>query len=86
MDAYSGGGLTESYFDINRDRSHADEKFTVNGVDKIISSIDFGSGNIGGGGFPSDNVVVQGTERPDDTSTKASKIGSSRISWREIVK
>lgn len=86
MDAYYGGGLTESYFDINRNRSHADEKFTVNGVDKIISSIDFGSGNIGGGGFPDDNVVVQGTEREDDTKTKSNKIRSSRISWREVVK
>jgi type IV pilus assembly protein PilY1 len=86
MDAYSGGGLTESYFDINRNRKHNDEKFTVNGVDKIISSIDFGSGNIGGGGFPDDNVVVQGTEREDDTKTQSNKIRSSRISWREVVK
>ena len=87
MDAYHGGGLTESYFDINRDRSFSDETFTgANSEDKVISSVDLGIGNIGQGGFPGDNVVVQGGEGPGDSGTKGSKTSSSRISWREIVK
>ena len=87
MDAYHGGGLTESYFDINRNRSSFDETFAgANGAEKVISSVDFGIGNIGQGGFPGDNVVVQGTGGPGDTGTKGGKTSSSRISWREIVK
>ena len=87
MDAYGGGGLTESYFDINRNRQFSDETFKgQNGADNIISSIDFGIGNIGQGGFPGNNVVVQGAKGPDSTSTKGGKLKSSRISWREIVK
>jgi hypothetical protein len=87
MDAYGGGGLTESYFDINRNRQFSDETFKdQNGADKIISSIDFGIGNIGQGGFPGNNAVVQGAKGPGSTGTKGGKITSSRISWREIVK
>ena len=79
--------MTESYFDINRNRSFSDETFTgANSEDKVISSVDLGIGNIGQGGFPGDNVVVQGGEGPGDSGTKGSKTSSSRISWREIVK
>ena len=96
LDAYRGGGLTTSFFDINRNRDFADEK--LNGT--AIGSIDFGIGNIGQASFPGNNVVVQGNKaRSDeqvnggtpgggngDGGTQVSTKSSRRISWREIVK
>jgi type IV pilus assembly protein PilY1 len=102
LDAYSGGGLITSYFDIDRDRSFDNER--LGGL--AIGSVDFRIGNIGQASFPGDNVVVQGNkERPDplpsggspgaggspgndngDGRTGGSTKVSRRISWREIVK
>jgi type IV pilus assembly protein PilY1 len=92
MDAYRGGGLTESYFDINRNGSYSDEVL-VNG--NVIGSIDFSTGGIGQAGFLGNNVVVQGSGtdltnanngNSADVGTKSITKGSRRISWREIVK
>jgi len=102
LDAYSGGGLTTSYFDIDRDRSFDNERLGG----QAIGSVDFRIGNIGQASFPGNNVVVQGNkERSDsppsggspgsgsmpegdkgDTRTQGSSKVSRRISWREIVK
>lgn len=96
LDAYRGGGLTTSFFDINRNRNFGDEK--LNGV--AIGSIDFGIGNIGQASFPGNNVVVQGDKARSgeqanggtpgsgngDSGTQGSTKSSRRISWREIVK
>jgi len=90
MDAYHGGGLLESYFDINRNRSFADETFVgAGGTRKVISSIDFGHGNIGQGSFPGPNILVQNSTEPDKPDNPGIKVDgrpSRRISWREIVK
>jgi Tfp pilus tip-associated adhesin PilY1 len=89
MDAYHGGGLLESYFDINRNRSFADETFVgAGGTRKVISSIDFGHGNIGQGSFSGPNVMAQGSKdvNPDDLHIPDASRPSRRISWREIVK
>ena len=96
MDAYHGGSLGASYFDINRDHKFADE--TIDGA--AISSIDFGIGNIGKSNNPGNNVVVQGNTgkdnytggsnapgvRNDSTGTHGGSLVPRRISWREIVK
>jgi type IV pilus assembly protein PilY1 len=96
MDAYHGGSLGASYFDINRDHKFADE--TIDGA--AISSIDFGIGNIGKSNNPGNNVVVQGNTgkdnytggsnapgvRNDSTGTQGGSLVPRRISWREIVK
>jgi len=97
MNAYRGGAFIGSdgggYFDVNRNRSFTDEKIGT----AIISSIDFGIGNIGQASFPGNNAVVQGdSERAGSSSAPGSSNGetgtrgginvSRRISWREIVK
>ena len=95
MDAYHGGSLTQSYFDINRNGSATDETFIPNGgTAKVISSIDFGVGTIGQSGTTGDNVIVQGSgvntgqnsNNTADVGTKKFTKVSRRISWREIVK
>ena len=95
MDADHGGGLTQSYFDINRNGSATDETFIPNGgTAKVISSIDFGVGTIGLSGTTGDNVIVQGSgvntgqnsNNTADVGTKKFTKVSRRISWREIVK
>jgi len=92
MDAYHGGGLTESYFDINRNGSYSDE---VLGNGNAIGSIDFSTGSIGQAGFLGSNAVVQGggtdltnanNGNTADVGTKSSTTSSRRVSWREIVK
>ena len=92
MDAYHGGGLTESYFDINRNGSYSDE---VLGNGNVIGSIDFSTGSIGQAGFLGSNAVVQGggtdltnanNGNTADVGTKSSTTSSRRVSWREIVK
>ncbi|MDH4483074.1 MAG: PilC/PilY family type IV pilus protein [Rhodoferax sp.] len=99
MDAFRGGGLPTSYFDMNRDRAF-DNNDKLNGL--AVGSINFGIGNIGQASFPGNNVVVQGNkEKSDeqgsggasapsdnkgDKGTEASGQVSRRISWREIVK
>ncbi len=92
MDAYHGGALTDSFFDLNRNGSTQDEKFTVGNTPKSISSVDFGVGAIGQAIFSGDNIVVQGAsgraEKQNlvDTGTKKSSQVSRRISWREVVR
>lgn len=94
MDAYHGGGLSSSYFDINRNGNTTDETFTSSGVSKTVGSIDFGVGTIGQAGYTGDNVVVQGSgvntsktsDNTADVGTKKFTKVSRRISWREIVK
>lgn len=95
MDAYHGGSLTQSYFDINRNGSATDETFIpTGGAAKVISSIDFGVGTIGQSGTTGDNVIVQGSgvntgqnsNNTADVGTKKFTKVSRRISWREIVK
>lgn len=92
MDAYHGGGLTESYFDINRNGRYSDE---VLGNGNTIGSIDFSTGSIGQAGFLGSNVIVQGggtdltnanNGNTADVGTKSSTTSSRRVSWREIVK
>jgi type IV pilus assembly protein PilY1 len=65
LDAYRGGGLKTSYFDINRDRKFT-EAFKVGDIDVAIGSVDFGIGNIGQASFPGNNVVVQGNSTRSD--------------------
>ena len=94
MDAYHGGGLSSSYFDINRNGNTTDETFTYSGMSKTVGSIDFGVGTIGQAGYTGDNVVVQGSgvntsktsDNTADVGTKKFTKVSRRISWREIVK
>ena len=92
MDAYRGGGLTESYFDINRNGSYSDE---VLGNRDVIGSIDFSTGGIGQAGFLGSNIIVQGsgTDLTNANNGNTADVGiksitkvSRRISWREIVK
>jgi type IV pilus assembly protein PilY1 len=91
MDAYHGGGLSDSYFDINRSGVTSDETFSSG--TKTVGSIDFGVGTIGQAGFTGDNVIVQGsgvntgttTDNTADVGTKKYTKTSRRVSWREIV-
>jgi len=93
LDAYHGDGLVESYIDLNRDGKFNDE--TVGG--KAISSVNFGIGIIGGGGFIGDQFLVQGSSARAGMGTstgstdgdgilKKPNIKSGRVAWREIVK
>jgi hypothetical protein len=100
MDAFRGGGLLTSYFDMNRDRAF-DNKDKLDGL-AVVGSINFGIGNIGQASFPGNNVVVQGNKQKSegqgsggapapgdnkgDKGTEGSGQVSRRISWREIVK
>ena len=89
MDAYHGGSLSVSYFDINRDGKH-DETFGAG--NKQVSSIDFGIGEIGKAGFTGANVIVQGSgpstggvPNTGDVGLFDTTIISRRTSWREIA-
>jgi len=94
LDAYHGDGLVESYGDLNRNGSFKDE--TVGG--KAISSVNFGIGIIGGGGFIGNQFLAEGNQERGNgmvTSTKSKdadleiqqlKLKSGRVAWREIVK
>jgi len=93
MDAYSGGGLPNSYFDINRN-GKSDETFTDSGgIVRQVGSIDFGIGAIGDAGFTGSNVIVQGSgANTTKTSDNTADVGtltftktSRRTSWREII-
>ena len=91
MDAYRGGGLSVSYFDINRD-GQRNETFTAGATTQQISSIDFGIGEIGKAGFTGANVIVQGSgpqtggaPNTADVGLLGSPIVSRRTSWREIT-
>ncbi len=93
MDAYSGGSLPSSYFDINRNGMR-DETFTdAGGVQRQVSSIDFGIGAIGGVGFSGANVIAQGAgANAGTTRDNLADVGilitpkvSRRTSWREIT-
>jgi len=90
MDAYHGGGLAESFFDINRDGLF-NEVFGTTG--NVVSSIDFGIGNIGQAGFTGNNLIVQGaginlnptTDNLADVAVKGVATVSRRTGWREIT-
>ncbi len=93
MDAYHGGGLATSALDLNRNGSFTDETFSVSGVTKVISSINFGIGVVGQVSFSGNNVIAHGSDPGAnglglaDAATKnpyARKL--RRVSWREIVK
>lgn len=92
MDAYRGGGLADSFFDINGNGRTNDEIFSVSNSDKVISSVDFKSGALGQAIFYGNTVVAQGVfnsgEKPNlvDAGVKKSSQISRRVSWREIVK
>lgn len=93
MDAYHGGGLVESYVDLNRNGSFADETFNNNGA-KVISSVDFGIGVLGQASFSGNNVLLHGSavnattgsDRADAATKSFNNRKLRRISWREIVK
>ena len=97
MDAYHGGSLPVSYFDINRN-GLSDEFFhrTADqaGVNRQVSSIDFGIGAIGDVGFTGANVIAQGSgANTGAASDNLADVGtlnpfsviSRRTSWRELV-
>lgn len=92
IDAYHGGSLTDSFFDINGNGRTNDEIFSVGGSNKVISSVDFKSGALGQAIFYGNTVVAQGvfntSEKPNlvDAGVKKSGQISRRVSWREIVK
>jgi type IV pilus assembly protein PilY1 len=95
MDAYHGGGLTQSYVDLRRNGNFADDTFTSGASTKVIGSIDFGLGGIGQSGFSGNNLIIQGSGSSGgggasgniaDAGTKKFTKVSRRISWREIVK
>ncbi len=94
LDAYHGDGLVESHIDLNRDGSWKDE--TVGGA--AISSVNFGIGIIGGGGFFGNEFLAQGSSgraaglgtstgsKDGDGKLHDQNIKSGRVAWREIVK
>jgi len=94
MDAYSGGSLPVSYFDINRNRL-GDETFVPpgGGAALQVGSIDFGIGAIGDIGFTGANAIAQGSgantgkarDNLADVGILASPTVSRRTSWREIT-
>ena len=90
MDAYHGGSLSVSYFDINRDGKR-NETFGTAGNLQQISSIDFAIGEIGKAGFSGANVIVQGSGPSTGGVPNTADVGllgstdvSRRTSWREI--
>lgn len=94
LDAYHGDGLVESHIDLNRDGSFGDER--VGG--EVISSVNFGIGIIGGGGFIGNQFLVQGSDDRDgglgtsvgskdgDGELTKLQLKSGRVAWRELVK
>jgi hypothetical protein len=94
MDAYSGGSLPISYFDINRNGLR-DETFVPpgGGAALQVGSIDFGIGAIGDIGFTGANAIAQGSgantgkarDNLADVGILASPKVSRRTSWREIT-
>ena len=94
MDAYHGGSLPVSFFDINRD-GKSNEVFQPggSGSNLQISSIDFGIGAIGDVGFNGANVIAQGSgantgkasDNLADVGTLSLVKVSRRTSWRELV-
>ncbi|MFM6990831.1 MAG: pilus assembly protein, partial [Rhodoferax sp.] len=90
MDAYRGGSLAVSYFDINRD-GQRNETFTAGAALQQVSSIDFGIGEIGKAGFTGANVIVQGSGPTTGGAPNTGDVGlfdntivSRRTSWREL--
>ena len=93
LDAYHGDGLEESYIDLNRNGNFEER---VGGA--AISSVNFGIGIIGGGGFVGNEFLVQGSagraaglgtstdSKDGDGKLKNLNIKSGRVAWREIVK
>ena len=93
MDAFHGGGLSESYLDLNRNGSFTDETYNNNGA-KVIGSVNFGIGVLGQASFSGNNVLVHGSavnattgsDKADAATRRFISRIMRRISWREIVK
>lgn len=84
VDAYRGGGLDTSFFDMNNDKTF-NETFTYGGATKVPGSIDFNLGSFGAPSFVGDYALVNAQEGIGNQPTPPNTVRSGRISWREIV-
>ena len=84
VDAYRGGGLDTSFFDMNNDKSF-NETFTYGGATKVPDSIDFNLGSFGAPSVVGDYVLVNAQKGIGNEPVPPNTVRSGRISWREIV-